>query len=142
MVKKAKPLEDPRKWVETLDLEDTSDIAVPKQMVDQVIGQEPAVDIIRKAAEQRRHVMLIGDPGTGKSMLGNAMADLLPPEELQDVLIYHNPETRWRECWHSMRALIETPPSKMVSGFSSSSHALPPPVSSVNVDWKFSLTCL
>ena len=92
MAKKAKPLEDPRKWVETLDLEDTSDIAVPKQMVDQVIGQEPAVDIIRKAAEQRRHVMLIGDPGTGKSMLGNAMAELLPPEELQDVLVYHNPE--------------------------------------------------
>ena len=92
MAKKVKPLEDPRKWVETLDLEDTSDIAVPKQMVDQVIGQEPAVDIIRKAAEQRRHVMLIGDPGTGKSMLGNAMADLLPPDELQDVLVYHNPE--------------------------------------------------
>ena len=92
MVKKAQKLEDPRKWVKSLDLEDTSDIAVPKQLVDQVIGQEPAVDIIRKAADQRRHVMLIGDPGTGKSMLGNAMAELLPPEEMQDVLVYHNPE--------------------------------------------------
>ncbi|MBV07520.1 MAG: hypothetical protein CMA55_04475, partial [Euryarchaeota archaeon] len=67
MVKKAQKLDDPRKWVKSLDLEDTSDIAVPKQLVDQVIGQGPAVDIIRKAADQRRHVMLIGDPGTGKS---------------------------------------------------------------------------
>ena len=68
MAKKAQKLDDPRKWVKSLDLEDTSDIAVPKQLVDQVIGQGPAVDIIRKAADQRRHVMLIGDPGTGKSM--------------------------------------------------------------------------
>jgi len=36
--------------------------------------------------------MLIGTPGTGKSMLAQAMAELLPKEELKDVLIYHNPE--------------------------------------------------
>ncbi|MDD1750534.1 MAG: ATP-dependent protease LonB, partial [Methanothrix sp.] len=41
---------------------------------------------------QRRHVMLIGSPGTGKSMLGKAMSELLPVEELQDVLVYANPE--------------------------------------------------
>ena len=35
MVKKAQKLDDPRKWVKSLDLEDTSDIAVPKQLVDQ-----------------------------------------------------------------------------------------------------------
>ena len=29
-----------------------------------------AVNIIKKAAKQRRHVLLIGEPGTGKSMLG------------------------------------------------------------------------
>ena len=36
--------------------------------------------------------MLIGSPGTGKSMLGKAMSELLPVEDLQDVLVYANPE--------------------------------------------------
>ena len=48
----------------------TKDIKVPKDIVNQVIGQEAGVEIIKKAAQQRRHVLLIGDPGTGKSMLG------------------------------------------------------------------------
>jgi len=45
-----------------------------------------------KAAKQHRHVMMIGSPGTGKSMLAKAMTELLPKEELQDVLVYHNPD--------------------------------------------------
>jgi len=36
--------------------------------------------------------MMIGSPGTGKSMLAKAMSELLPKEELQDVLVYHNPD--------------------------------------------------
>ncbi|PSQ14187.1 ATP-dependent protease LonB, partial [Halobacteriales archaeon QS_7_68_65] len=40
----------------------------------------------------RRHVMMIGTPGTGKSMLAKAMSQLLPKEDLQDVLVYHNPD--------------------------------------------------
>jgi len=75
-----------------IDFEDTSSITVPDNLIDQVIGQEDAVEVIKKAAHQRRHVMLIGSPGTGKSMLGKAMSELLPVEELQDVLVYANPE--------------------------------------------------
>ena len=92
MSKKGGKLEDPRKWVKTLDIESTEDIAVPKLLIDQVIGQEQGVEIVRKAAEQRRHVMLIGDPGTGKSMLARSISELLPKEELQDVLVYNNHE--------------------------------------------------
>ncbi|MFC6862372.1 ATP-dependent protease LonB [Halomicroarcula sp. GCM10025817] len=75
-----------------LDIESTADIQVPERLVDQVIGQDHARDVIKKAAKQRRHVMMIGSPGTGKSMLAKAMSQLLPREELQDVLVYHNPD--------------------------------------------------
>lgn len=75
-----------------LDIESTADIEVPDRLVDQVIGQSHARDIVLKAAKQRRHVMMIGSPGTGKSMLAKAMSQLLPKEDLQDVLVYHNPD--------------------------------------------------
>ena len=92
MAKKTEKLSDPRVWIKDLDIETTADIAIPKMLIDQVIGQEHGVEIIRKAAEQKRHVMLIGDPGTGKSMLARSISELLPKEELQDVLVYHNNE--------------------------------------------------
>jgi ATP-dependent Lon protease len=75
-----------------LAVETTDDIEIPDRLVDQVIGQGHARDIVRKAAKQRRHVMMIGTPGTGKSMLAKAMSELLPKEEMQDVLVYHNPD--------------------------------------------------
>jgi Lon-like ATP-dependent protease len=75
-----------------LDVETTEEIEVPDRLVDQVIGQDHARDIVKKAAKQRRHVMMIGSPGTGKSMLAKAMSELLPKENLQDVLVYHNPD--------------------------------------------------
>jgi Lon-like ATP-dependent protease len=79
-------------WVARQRFEDTSEIAIPERLVDQVIGQDRAVEVVRKAAEQKRHVMLIGSPGTGKSMLANSMTEMLPRGDLQDVICYHNPE--------------------------------------------------
>jgi Lon-like ATP-dependent protease len=75
-----------------LKIDASDEITVPERLVDQVIGQDHARDIVKKAAKQRRHVMMIGSPGTGKSMLAKAMSQLLPKEELQDVLVYHNPD--------------------------------------------------
>ena len=69
----------------------TADIKTSSKIIDQVVGQEKAVNIIKKAAEQRRHVLLIGEPGTGKSMLGLALAELLPSDQLKDIVSLPNP---------------------------------------------------
>lgn len=74
------------------DFDSTAEIEVPESLIDQVIGQEKSVDIIKLAAHQKRFVMLMGEPGTGKSMLGAALSELLPAEDQKDVLAYPNPE--------------------------------------------------
>jgi len=79
-------------WIEKQSFTTTADIQVPERLLDQVIGQDKAVDVVRKAAEQKRHVMLIGDPGTGKSMVSRAMTEFLPKEELEDIIAYPNSE--------------------------------------------------
>ena len=79
-------------WVDQQSFNTTDDIEIPKMMADRVIGQDRAVEIMKKAALQKRHVMLIGEPGTGKSMLANSMVEYLPKEALEDIVAYHNPE--------------------------------------------------
>ncbi len=74
-----------------LNYKTTKDIEVQAKIIDQVIGQDSAVEVIRKAANQRRHELLIGEPGVGKSMLGIALAELLPKEKLKDILSFANP---------------------------------------------------
>jgi len=69
----------------------TAELKVSPQLIDQIVGQDDAVQVIKKAAKQRRHVLLIGDPGTGKSMMGMAIAELLPKEKLVDVVVFANP---------------------------------------------------
>ncbi|MGY8698405.1 MAG: ATP-dependent protease LonB [Candidatus Poseidoniales archaeon] len=77
-------------WIQSVDFTSTEDVPIPDRLVDQVIGQEAGSVVIKKAAEQRRHMLMIGDPGTGKSMLARSMTDLLPKESLEDLLIYPN----------------------------------------------------
>jgi lon-related putative ATP-dependent protease len=41
----------------------TAEIKLSNKLIDQVIGQDRAVDIVKKAAKQHRNVLLIGSPG-------------------------------------------------------------------------------
>ncbi|HIF90326.1 MAG TPA: ATP-dependent protease LonB [Candidatus Poseidoniales archaeon] len=79
-------------WIGGVDFNSTDEVPIPERLVDQVIGQEAGSIVIKKAAEQRRHMLMIGDPGTGKSMLARSMTDLLPADSLEDILIYPNEE--------------------------------------------------
>jgi len=73
------------------DFETTADIRISQDPLDRVIGQDEAVRLARIAASQRRHFLLVGPPGTGKSMIAQALSLHLsrPTEEIRVV---HNPE--------------------------------------------------
>src|SRR3989344_2595020 len=75
-----------------LKLASTKEVPVPKLLLDQIVGQDRSAELIRKAAVQRRNVLLVGLPGTGKSMLAKAMSEIMPVQRLADVLIYPNEE--------------------------------------------------
>ena len=72
----------------------TEELQVSESLLEQVIGQDKAVEIVRLAALQRRFVLMVGEPGTGKSMLAAAMSEMLPTAHLEDVLVYPNAKMR------------------------------------------------
>ena len=75
-----------------INFHDTSEISVPPKLIDQILGQEKAIKIVKKASIQGRHVLLIGDPGTGKSLLGAAASEMLPHDVMEDILVVANPK--------------------------------------------------
>ncbi|MGD8273909.1 MAG: ATP-binding protein [Desulfobacterales bacterium] len=76
----------PRSLEKRLDFfTDTAQIHVPDDPIDQVIFQDKAKRAIRKIAQNRGHILMVGRPGTGKSMLANMFKEVLV-ESLGDYL--------------------------------------------------------
>jgi len=69
--------------------DDTSQIVLPDDPIDCVIFQTRAKRAIRKIAQNKGHILMVGRPGTGKSMLANmfkrvlekSIGDYLRPSE-------------------------------------------------------------
>ncbi|MGD9012375.1 MAG: ATP-binding protein [Desulfobacterales bacterium] len=79
-------LDYPRSLEKRLDFfTDTAQIHVPDDPIDQVIFQDKAKRAIRKIAQNRGHILMVGRPGTGKSMLANMFKEVLV-ESLGDYL--------------------------------------------------------
>ncbi|MGI0140397.1 MAG: ATP-binding protein [Thermoplasmata archaeon] len=82
----------PRRVLASIDeIETTEDIPIPTDPLDRVIGQEKAVELARIAAFQRRHLLLVGPSGIGKSMTAQALA-LHLERPRSEVRVVHNPE--------------------------------------------------
>ena len=64
----------------------------PKSAWDSIIGQETARRGLQIAAAGGHNVLLVGAPGSGKSMLAKALTEILPPmtadEALENSLVY------------------------------------------------------
>jgi ATP-dependent Lon protease len=70
-------------------LETTEQVDTPTDPFDRIVGQKNAVSLVRSAVKQRRHVLLCGVPGIGKSMLAKAAYSLLDPPT-DEIRLRHN----------------------------------------------------
>ena len=78
-------------WEDVKSLESTADIEIPADPLDRVLGQEEAIQLAKIAAKQRRHLLLVGPPGTGKSMIARAISMQLPSPK-SEIRVANNPE--------------------------------------------------
>lgn len=71
-------LEYPDKLKKSLNyFVDTSEIKVPDDPIEKVIFQSKAKNSIRKIAQNKGHMLMVGRPGTGKSLLANMFQEVL-----------------------------------------------------------------
>lgn len=86
----------------------TKEVVLPTDPLERIVGQEAALRIVRLALRRRAHLLLIGPPGTGKSMLGAAYAHHAPRSPTEDVVLRSNHQ-------RSVEPLVELHPSGQAS---------------------------
>lgn len=60
-----------------VDFTDTSQIVLPEDPIERVVFQDRAKTAIRKIAQNKGHILMVGRPGTGKSMLAEMFRDVI-----------------------------------------------------------------
>ena len=75
-------IEELMRYPESLDanldfFDNTSDISLPDDPIEKVIFQDKAKQAIRKIARNKGHILMVGKPGTGKSLLANMFEEVL-----------------------------------------------------------------
>lgn len=78
-------------WEDVAGMSSTAEVLIPKDPLDRVLGQEEAITLAKIAARQRRNLLLVGPPGTGKSMIAHALSFNLPKPR-QEIRVANNPE--------------------------------------------------
>ncbi len=71
------------------EIESTRDLRPVRDPFQKIIGQQKAISLVKSAVAQRRHILLCGVPGIGKSMIAKAAQSLLPLAETE-VYIQEN----------------------------------------------------
>ena len=100
------------------EIQTTEQIPIPADPLERVIGQEKAVEIARIAAYQHRHLLLVGQPGIGKSMTAQALA-LHLERPSTEVRVVHNPENPERPSVELVRreeVLVEREAARTTEG--------------------------
>ncbi|HIQ32348.1 MAG TPA: ATP-dependent protease LonB [Methanothermococcus okinawensis] len=70
------------------------------RLIDQIIGQDEALNIVLSAVSNKRHVILLGDPGVGKSMIVKAVGELIeksPSSDFTPYTIISKPNLKYPE---------------------------------------------
>jgi Lon-like ATP-dependent protease len=75
-------IQELRRYPEDLDrrlaaFDHTGDIAVPEDPIERVVFQDRAKTAIRKVAQNKGHILMVGRPGTGKSLLADMFKEVL-----------------------------------------------------------------
>jgi predicted ATP-dependent protease len=71
-------------------LETTEQVETSTDPFEMIVGQEHALSLVRSAVKQRRHVLLCGVPGIGKSMIAKAAYSLLDSPK-DEIRLRYNP---------------------------------------------------
>jgi magnesium chelatase family protein len=65
---------------------DLADVVQSDCDISEIIGQDEAVDALTIAAAGAHHLLLIGPPGAGKTMLAERLPSILPPQTEEEAI--------------------------------------------------------